>query len=87
MSSELGLRRRRSRARSEDDDEQCESGDEVRVSGEVVPVEEDEESGGELEEELGEKAVLRRRREGVRSGENDWKLEVRMVTVLVGSRW
>jgi len=51
MSSELGLRRRRSRARSEDDDEWCESGDEVRVSGEVVPVE-DEESG-ELEVELG----------------------------------
>lgn len=86
MSSELGLRRRRSRARSEDDDEQCESGDEVRVSGEVVPAEEDEESG-ELEVELGEKAVLRRWREGVRSGENDWKREVCMMTVLVGSCW
>jgi len=86
MSSELGLRRRRSRARSEDDDEQCESGDEVRVSGEVVPVE-DEESGGELKVELGEKAVLRRWREGVRSGENDWKRGVCMVTALVGSRW
>jgi hypothetical protein len=59
----------------------------VRVSGEVVPVEEGEESGGELEEELGEKAVLRRRREGVRSGENDWKREVCMMTVLVGSCW
>lgn len=58
----------------------------MRVSGEVVSVEEGEESGGELEE-LGEKAVLRRRREGVRSGENDWKLEVRMMTVLVGSCW
>lgn len=58
----------------------------MRVSGEVVVVEEGEESGGELEE-LGEKAVLRRRREGVRSGENDWKLEVRMMTVLVGSCW
>jgi hypothetical protein len=51
----------------------------VRVSGEVVSVE-DEESG-ELEVELGEKAVLRRWREGVRSGENDWKREVCMVTV------
>ena len=52
----------------------------MRVSGEVVSVEEDEESG-ELEVELGEKAVLRRWREGVRSGENDWKREVCMVTV------
>ena len=80
------MRRRRSRARSEDDDEQCESGDEARVNGETVPVEEDEESGG-LEVELGEKAVLRRRREGVRSGENDWKREVCMVIALVGSCW
>lgn len=79
MSSELGLRRRSSSARSEDD-EWRESGDEVRVNGDVVPVDEVEESE-ELEVELGEKAVLRRRREGVRRGEKDWKREVRMLTL------
>lgn len=61
----------------------CESGEEVRVSGDVVPVEE----LGEHErcERVGEKAVLRRRREveGVRSGVKDWKRLVRVgVTIL-----
>jgi hypothetical protein len=63
------LRRRSKRARIEEVVEEalkCESGDEVRVRGEVVWVDEVEEA----EERVGEKAVRRRRREGVRRG---WK--------------
>lgn len=51
--------------------ERCESGLEVRVRGEVVPVDED----GEMErpERTGEKAVRRLRR-----GVKDWKRLVRV---------
>lgn len=47
------------------------SGLAVRVNGDVVPVELD----GEVErcERVGEKAVLRRRREPLRRGVKDWK--------------
>ena len=61
----------------EPETDRCESGDEVRVSGEMVSMEEEGER--EREEELlmrwwrcGEKAVRRRR-----SGVKDWKRLVR----------
>lgn len=49
------------------------SGLAVRVNGEVVPV--DEEGEAERRDRVGEKAVLRRRREWVplRRGVKDWK--------------
>lgn len=55
------------------DTERWESGDAVRVNGEVVPVEEEGEA--ERMERTGENAVLRRRREWVelRRGVKDWK--------------
>lgn len=58
------------------------SGDEVRVRGEVVPVEEDGER--ERPERLGEKAVRRRCSEPERMGaKGDWKRLVRVgVTIL-----
>jgi len=58
------------------------SGDDVRVSGDVVPVDED----GDMErpERLGEKAVRRRCSEPVRMGvKGDWKRLVRVgLTIL-----
>ena len=61
------------------------SGDEVRVSGDVVPVD-DEDGDMERPERLGEKAVRRRWREPERMGvKGDWKRLVRVgVTILRG---
>lgn len=52
----------------------------MRVRGEVVRMEEAEEVEERGEAEVGpeEKAVLRRRREGVRRGWKDWKREERI---------
>lgn len=53
------------------------SGDELRVSGDVVPV--DDEGDIERPERLGEKAVRRRWSEPVRMGvKGDWKRLVRV---------
>lgn len=61
------------------------SGDEVRVRGDVVPVEEEGET--ERPERLGEKAVRRRWREPERIGVKDWKRLVRVgATILIVER-
>lgn len=85
MSSTLGLRRSINRCRmlAMLAELRCESGDDVRVSGDVVPVL--DEGDDERCERVGEKAVLRRRSEGVRMGvKGDWKRLVRVGVNILG---